>query len=184
MLKTIFAKEVTLKLDVNDVLSKITKKTKIIFIANPNNPTGSYLNKKELDVLIKKTPKRVVIVLDLAYAEFVEADDYTQALDLVDKNENVVVTRTFSKIHGLASLRIGWSYSSPYVAGVLNRMRGPFNVTSAAQSAAVASIKDGKFLKKSIEHNNKWVKIIRDKLREVDIKTYPSAAKFSTDRPD
>lgn len=163
--KAIVAKEKNLKSDIQEILAKITAKTKIIFIANPNNPTGSYLNKDEIDELISKTPKNIIIVLDCAYEEFVDKDDYPNALKLVDENENVVATRTFSKIYGLASLRIGWSYSSKYIAEILNKIRGPFNVGGPAQAAAVAALQDEEFLQKSKNHNAKWLQIFAKELQ-------------------
>ncbi|MFT7099134.1 MAG: histidinol-phosphate aminotransferase, partial [Rickettsiales bacterium] len=113
--KSVIAKETNLTANVDNFLINISKKTKIIFIANPNNPTGSYLGASEIERLIKNTPSDILIVLDLAYAEFVEEEDYSDGIELVNKYHNVVMMRTFSKIYGLASLRLGWSYSSSYV---------------------------------------------------------------------
>lgn len=168
-----------LKTDIHAIIKAITQKTKIIFIANPNNPTGSYLNKSEIDELISKTPSNILIVLDHAYEEFVEASDYPDAISLVNKHQNVVVTRTFSKIYGLASLRIGWSYSSNYVAEILNKIRGPFNVSGSAQAAAVSALKDETFFNDSKSHNKKWLKIFFEELSKInDIKAHPSVANF------
>jgi histidinol-phosphate aminotransferase len=148
-------------------------------LAIPNNPTGSYLTKSEVDLLISKTPKNILIVLDGAYEEFVQKDDYPNLINLVEKNENVVMTRTFSKIFGLASLRIGWSYSSKYVADILNKVRGPFNVCGAAQAAAIAALEDDEFLEKSKDHNNKWLKIFFDEVKNYEkIKLHDSVANF------
>lgn len=175
--------EKNLKADVDAIIAAITDKTRIIFIANPNNPTGSYLNANEVARLIDKTPKNVLIVLDHAYDEFVTASDYPNALALVEKNDNVVVTRTFSKIYGLASLRIGWSYSSQYVADILNKIRGPFNVGGPAQVAAAAALDDDKFLEKSKEHNQKWREILTEEIAKCDfdgtkIIVHPSQGNF------
>lgn len=173
------AKEKDLKTDIEAILKLINKRTKIIFIANPNNPTGSYLNKKEIDRLIKETPKNVLIVLDHAYDELVTADDYPDAIKLTSKHPNVIVTRTFSKIYGLASLRIGWCYASEEITNILNKVRGPFNVSGAAQSAALAAIADNRFLKKSQQHNRNWRQIISDELSQLDgVKVYPSQGNF------
>ncbi len=175
----VVAKEKNLKADVDAIISAITDKTKIIFIANPNNPTGSYLTKSELQKLIDKTPKNILIVLDCAYEEFVFADDYPHGIELVKKHENVVMTRTFSKIYGLASLRIGWSYSSKYIAETLNKSRGPFNVGGPAQAAAVAALEDEEFFKASREHNKKWLRVLSEELaKNPKIKIYPSVANF------
>lgn len=155
--------EQNLRADVKAIIAAITKKTKIIFIANPNNPTGSYLTKNEVEFLIAKTPKNILIVLDSAYEEFVEMDDYPCSIDLVRRNANVVLTRTFSKIYGLPSLRLGWSYSSLEIAEILNKIRGPFNVGGPAQIAGLAALKDEDFLQKSKAHNSKWLKIFAER---------------------
>lgn len=175
---SVTAKEINLTASIDNFLEAITPKTKIIFIANPNNPTGSYVNSDEIERLIKNTPKNILIVLDSAYAEFVDEADYPDAISLVNQNENVVMMRTFSKIFGLASLRLGWSYSSSYVADVLNRTRGPFNVSGAAQYAGIAAINDDEFIKKSKEFNNKWLRILKDEFDKIGIKHYPSVANF------
>jgi histidinol-phosphate aminotransferase len=177
--RAISVKEKNLKTDVEAMLAAITPKTKIIFIANPNNPTGSYLNKLEVDKLINGTPKNILIVLDQAYEEFAEAQDYPNAIELANKNENVVVTRTFSKIYGLASLRIGWSYSSNYIANVLNKIRGPFNVGGPAQVAAIAALQDEEFFDASRNHNKKWLEILFKEFAKLpQIKSHPSIANF------
>jgi histidinol-phosphate aminotransferase len=174
----VVAEEVDLQANVDNILAKVTDRTKIIFLANPNNPTGSYLNHNEVERLIKNVPNNVLIVLDLAYAEFVEVADYADAIKLVNQYDNVVMMRTFSKIYGLASLRLGWSYSSDYVADVLNRARGPFNVSGAAQHAAIAAIADEEFIQKSKTHNQKWLNILATELDKIGIKHYPSVANF------
>lgn len=177
--KSIKVKEKNLRADVEAMVAAINPRTKIIFLANPNNPTGSYLSKAEVDRLIEKTPKNILIVLDCAYEEFVEAADYPNAIELVNKHENVVVTRTFSKIYGLASLRIGWCYSSAYIAEILNKIRGPFNVGGPAQAAAVASLEDEEFLLASKNHNQNWLKIFFDQLAGFNkIKAWPSVGNF------
>lgn len=177
--KAVVASEQNLKTDINAILAKISDKTKIIFIANPNNPTGSYLTKNEVERLIENTPKNILIILDCAYEEFVEKSDYPNAIELVRRHENVVTTRTFSKIYGLASLRIGWCYSSPYIAEILNKVRGPFNVGGPAQAAAVAALQDDEFTQKSKAHNLKWLEIFAKELAEKrDIIIYPSVANF------
>lgn len=177
--KAVKIAEKNLKADVEAIISAITSKTKIIFIANPNNPTGSYLSKNEIQKLIDGAPKNVLIVLDHAYEEFAEEADYPNAIELVNNHENVVLTRTFSKIYGLASLRIGWCYSSGYIANILNKIRGPFNVGGPAQVAAVAALEDEEFLIKSKEHNKKWLEIFFQELsKQQKIKAHPSIANF------
>ena len=178
--KSVIAKEKNLKTDVSEVLKAISDKTRVIFIANPNNPTGSYLNEEEIETLISNTPKHILIVLDHAYEEFAQnSQNYPNALELAKKYSNVVVTRTFSKIYGLASLRIGWSYSSKYVADILNKVRGPFNVGGPAQFAALEALKDEEFLQKSKDHNDKWLKNFFNKLHNNPVITaHPSIANF------
>jgi histidinol-phosphate aminotransferase len=172
-------KESNLKANINEIIKAVTFKTKIIFIANPNNPTGSYLTTAEILELISKIPKNILIVLDHAYEEFVEAEDYPDALDLAKRNENVIVTRTFSKIYGLASLRIGWCYCSKYIAEILNKIRGPFNVSGPAQICAKQALLDEEFLILSKKHNQKWLKILFDEIaNNPSMKAYPSIANF------
>ncbi len=177
--KAIKVKEKNLKADVDAIIAAITPKTKIIFIANPNNPTGSYLKTTEIRKLINSTPKNVLIVLDHAYEEFVDEADYPNAIALVNEFENVVATRTFSKIYGLASLRVGWCYSSEYVAEVLNKVRGPFNVSGPGQVAALAALYDDEFFAASKAHNKKWLKILFQEFAKLDhVKAHPSIANF------
>lgn len=172
-------KEKNLKTDIDAILAAITPKTKIIFIANPNNPTGSYLTESEIRKLINGTPQNVLIVLDHAYEEFVDVADYPNAIALVNEFENVVATRTFSKIYGLASLRIGWCYSSNYIAEVLNKIRGPFNVGGPAQVAAIAALEDDEFFAASKAHNKKWLKILFEEFAKMPhLKAHPSIANF------
>ncbi len=181
--KAISVKEKNLKADIDGILSAVNSRTKIIFLANPNNPTGSYLTQVEVERLINNIPENVLLVLDNAYEEFVDVLDYPKANDLVNKYENIVVTRTFSKIYGLASLRIGWSYSSPYIAEILNKIRGPFNVGGPAQVAAIAALEDEEFFNASKNHNKKWLKILieefsKENLASQNIIIYPSVANF------
>lgn len=177
--KAIKVKEKNLRADVEAFLAAITDKTKIIFLANPNNPTGSYLSATEVDYLINKAPKNILIVLDCAYEEFVDEADYPNAIELVKKHPNVVTTRTFSKIYGLASLRIGWCFSSVEIAEILNKIRGPFNVGGPAQAAAIAALGDDEFLIASKNHNQKWLKIFFETFaKSSEIKVWPSVGNF------
>lgn len=177
--KPVSAKETSLRTDIKEIIAQINKRTKIIFIANPNNPTGSYLTDEEINELVNKTPENVIIVLDHAYDELATATDYPNAIETAKKYSNVIVTRTFSKIYGLASLRIGWCYASQNIIDVLNKVRGPFNVSGAAQRAAIGALEDIKFLEKSQNHNSKWLEFINIELSKInDIKTYPSQGNF------
>lgn len=166
------------KIDVDAILKAVTPKTKIVFIANPGNPTGTYLNKDEIAKLCKKLPKTVLLVLDNAYAEFVGADDYDSGIAAVENFENVVMLRTFSKIYGLGGLRLGWSFSCREIADVLNRVRGPFNVNAMAQCAGVAAVKDKDFVKKCREHNQKWLDVLPEKLEKIGLECVKSVANF------
>lgn len=139
--------------DVDGILSAVNENTKIVFIANPNNPTGTYLKAQQIHQLHAGLPKSVLLVVDAAYAEFVEQDGYTDGADLVRANENVIMTRTFSKIYGLGGLRLGWCYGPDHVIDVLNRVRGPFNVSSAAIAAGVAAVNDTAFVEQARQQN-------------------------------
>lgn len=176
--KPIKALERDLRTDIKAMLSKVTKKTKIVFIANPNNPTGSYISRDEITELRKKLPDNVLLVIDSAYAEYVTEQDYTAGEDIVDMGENTVMLRTFSKIYGLASLRLGWAYCPKFIAGVLHRVRGPFNVSGPAQAAGIAAILDKNFIQKARKHNDKWKPWLTGKLESIGLKVYPSVANF------
>ena len=156
--KVLTAKTDGLNISCKNILSLITKKTKIIFFANPNNPTGTVILRNELIKFISSVPKNIIIVIDGAYSEFVTNKNYSNGLDLVKKFPNIIVTRTFSKIYALAGLRLGWAYSSKSIIEILEKIRGPFNVNSIAQNIGAMILKEKKFLMKSINHNNKWQK--------------------------
>ena len=167
-------------LDINpeDILKKITKKTRIIFIANPNNPTGSIILKNKLVNMLKRIRKDIIVVLDGAYAEYVEEKNYSDGLELVDKFPNIIVTRTFSKIYARAGFRVGWAYSSKIIIETLEKIRGPFNVNLLAQVAASLIINDENFLKKSIEYNKKWKKWLIKEINDIGLKAIPGFANF------
>ncbi len=149
------APETNLTADVDALIAKVTERTRIVFLANPNNPTGTYLPQSEVERLWRGLPENVVLVLDAAYAEFVTKDDYSEGSELVDRATNVVMTRTFSKIHALGGLRLGWGYCPEGIADVLNRVRGPFNVNVAAQIAGIAALRDTAFTDMVREENAK-----------------------------
>lgn len=172
------AAETNLRSNVEALLSKVTSKTRILFLANPNNPTGSYISKEELHYLREKLPENILLVIDDAYAEYVDRADYSAGLELVDKYDNVVVTRTFSKIYGLASLRIGWAYCPEAIIDVLSRVRGPFNVSDPAIHAAAAAIKDTEFTAKAKAHNLTWMKYLQDEFTKLGLKPYDSVGNF------
>src|SRR5258707_10987409 len=143
--------------NVDAILAAVTKQTKIVFLANPNNPTGTCLSFDEVKRLHRGLPPHVLLVLDAAYAEYVQRNDYESGIELVATSENVVMCRTFSKIHGLASLRLGWAYCPAGVADALNRIRGPFNISGAAISAGVAALEDRAHVERSVAHNETWL---------------------------
>ena len=156
----------------------MTKKTKIVFLANPNNPTGTYLNKFELVELRGKLRKNILLVVDDAYAEYMQNLDYKSGLDLFKNKKNVFILRTFSKIYGLASLRIGWGYGSKKIVDALNIIKPPFNINEVAQLAASESLKDTKFISRSIKHNLIYAKKIKNFLSKYNINSNEVTANF------
>ncbi len=172
------APEINLRSDIQALLKAVTPRTKVMLLANPNNPTGSYLTRVELRALREKMPEHVLLVIDAAYAEFVEEEDYEDGRALVDEYPNVVMLRTFSKIHGLAGLRLGWGYFSPEVAGVINRVRGPFNVSVPAQAVGIAALADKEFVQKSAALAREGRVWLTEKLQELALKVYPSVGNF------
>ena len=176
--KVITAKTKNLSVSCENILKKISKKTKIIFIANPNNPTGTIIFKNELIEFLDKIPKNIIVVLDGAYSEFIVNKNYSDGIDLIKKYENLIITRTFSKIFALAGLRLGWGYSNKQIINLLEKVRGPFNVNSIAQQLGCLILEDDKFLKKSISHNEKWRKILPLKLNELGLETKESHTNF------
>lgn len=176
--KVVFAKEINFKVSVNEILKKITKKTKIVFIANPNNPTGTYLTKKEVLELRKRLNKKILLVIDDAYAEYMKNKDYSSGLDLFKNKDNVFILRTFSKMFGLASLRVGWGYGSKKIVDALNVIKPPFNVNGIAQLAAIESLKDKGFITKSIRHNLLYSEKIKKFLETYNIFSNSVSANF------
>ena len=174
----IFAKEKKFKVSVSEIIKKVTKKTKIVFLANPNNPTGTYLTKPELIELRKKLKKNILLVVDDAYAEYMQNADYKSGLDLFKNKENVFILRTFSKIYGLASLRVGWGYGSRKIIDALNIIKPPFNVNEVAQKAAIESLKDKKFITRSVKHNYFYATKLKDFLSNYDISSNKVSANF------
>jgi len=176
--KVIFAKEINFKASVDEILKKVTNKTKIVFIANPNNPTGTYLSKNEMLNLRKKLRSDILLVVDDAYFEFLNLNDFVSGLELFKDFSNVLVTRTFSKIYGLAGLRLGWGYSSREIIEAMYQIKPPFNVNRAALAAGIEAIKDNEWTKKAIEHNTLWSKKIFSVLKEYKIKSNEPSVNF------
>jgi len=176
--KVLLASEKNFKTSVEEILKLVTIKTKIVFIANPNNPTGTYLEKEEMLNLRKKLRSDILLVVDDAYFEFMNRDDFTSGLDLFKDSPNVLVTRTFSKIYGLAGLRVGWGYSSKEIIDAMYQIKPPFNVNRAALTASIVAIKDDEWTNKAIEHNILWAKKIFYILEEKKIITNKPSANF------
>ena len=150
----------------------------LTFIAYPNNPTGTYISFDEVKRLHAGLPSHVVLVLDAAYAEYVRKNDYASGIELVSTNENVVMTRTFSKIYGLALLRLGWCYGPAGIIDALNRIRGPFNVSGPALEAGIAALKDEDHLSKALAHNDKWLPWLESEISKLGIRVTPSVGNF------
>jgi histidinol-phosphate aminotransferase len=157
----------------------------MVFIANPNNPTGTYLGAEALARLHAGLPSSVVLAIDAAYAEFVNRNDYEAGAALVDRADNVVMLRTFSKIYALAGLRLGWGYFPPAIADVLNRVRGPFNVSTPAVAAGIAAIEDTVSLDRARAHNDRWLPWFSKRLAALGLPLTPSVGNFVLPRfPD
>ncbi len=176
--KVIFAREKNFKVSISEILKKVTKKTKLVFLANPNNPTGTYLSKIEIVKLRKKLRKNILLVIDDAYAEYMKNSDYKSGLELFKNKQNVFILRTFSKIYGLSSLRIGWGYGSKKIIDRLNIIKPPFNVNEVAQKAAIESLKDINFVSRSIKHNSIYATKIKFFLNKYDISSNKVSANF------
>jgi histidinol-phosphate aminotransferase len=176
--KPVVAPERGLRADVDAILARITARTKVVFVANPNNPTGTYISIDEVRRLRAGLPEPVLLVLDAAYAEYVRRNDYEAGIELVATTPNTVMTRTFSKIHGLASLRLGWVYCPPAIVDVLNRIRGPFNVSGPAIAAGVAALDDRAHAEASANHNEAWLPRLSAELEKAGLAVTPSAANF------
>jgi histidinol-phosphate aminotransferase len=174
----IAAPERELTTDVDALLARVTDRTRIVFIANPNNPTGTYLGAQEVARLHAGLPPSVLLAIDAAYAEFVNRNDYEPGIALVDRAENVVMLRTFSKIYALAGLRLGWAYCAPAIADVLNRVRSPFNVGAAAQVAGAAAVEDVEALNGARAHNERWLPWFSERLTALGLSLTPSVANF------
>lgn len=174
----VVAKEKNLTADVDAILDCVTPRTKLVFLANPNNPTGTYLPLEEVTRLHAALPPGVLLVLDAAYAEYVRRNDYDTGLELALKSDNVLMTRTFSKIHGLAALRIGWAVGAAHVIDAMNRIRGPFNMNTPALLAGAAAIADVDHLEKSVAHNERWLPWLTQEIESLGLKVTPSVANF------
>ena len=176
--KPVVAPEKNFTADVDAILKAVTPRTKIVFLANPNNPTGTYLPFDEIKRLHKGLPPHVLFVLDAAYAEYVRRNDYEAGIELVATSDNVVMTRTFSKIHGLAALRLGWMYGPAHVVDAINRIRGPFNVNSAVMAAGIAAIEDTAHQEHAREHNTRWLAWLMEEITKLGLEDHAERGQF------
>ena len=176
--ESVIAEEIDYKIDINSVVDKISDSTKVICIANPNNPTGTYLNNDELRILLKRIPENIVVVIDTAYAEFADASDYDKSFALAEEFSNVIITRTFSKAYSLAGLRLGWGYGSKVLIDMIKKIRPPFNVTSGSIAAGIAALQDDDHLKKVVNHNSKIKEWFIEELNNLGFKAYKTQANF------
>jgi histidinol-phosphate aminotransferase len=167
-----------LKMDVDTVLAEVTGQTRLVYVANPNNPTGTYLNADELKKLHTGLPASTLLVIDTAYAEYVGKNDYDLGFEIVEDFDNVIITRTFSKVYGLAALRVGWAYCPEHVAEMLNRVRVPFNVNIAGQRAAIAALEDSAHIDRSVRHNESWRDWLTKNIRLLGLDVVNSAGNF------
>ncbi|WP_372621493.1 histidinol-phosphate transaminase [Falsiroseomonas sp.] len=170
--------EKNLTADVDGMLAAVGPRTRLMFLANPNNPTGSILPQAEVDRLRRELREDVLLVLDSAYAEYVSRPDYDPGVKLVDATSNTVMCRTFSKIYGLGGMRVGWCYAPPAIVDVLGCVRGPFNVNAAAMSAAIAALAEPGWVEKSVAHNAEWRAKVTQALTSAGLKVWPSEGNF------
>lgn len=176
--KCVSAKAKNFQTQTDAILACVTERTKIVFIDNPSNPTGTYVAYDEIKRLHAALPKNVLLVLDAAYAEYVFANDYSSGMELAGEFDNVLMTRTFSKIHGLAALRIGWCYGPQRIIDTLHRVRGPFNVNLPALAAGAAAIEDVGFAQNSATFNNEWLGRLSEFMVSIGLRPIPSVTNF------
>jgi len=167
-----------LHLSIDDVIARVGPKTRLVYLATPNNPTAGYVSVSEMRRLHGALPQTALLVIDAAYSEYVRRNDYEAGIELVSTSNNVVMTRTFSKAYGLAGIRVGWAYCPKNVADVLNRVRAPFNVNISAQRAAVAALEDASFTDNVIRHNETWRAWLTDEIRGLGLRVDDSVANF------
>jgi histidinol-phosphate aminotransferase len=175
--KPVAVKETDERADIDAILAAVTPATRIVFLANPNNPTGTYVPFQEVRRLHAGLPKNVLLVLDAAYAEYVRRNDYEAGIELAGSSENVVMTRTFSKL-GLGGARVGWMYGPAHVVDAINRVRGPFNVNATAIEAGIAAIRDRAHIERSVAHNEKWLAWLGAELTGLGLRVTPSVGNF------
>jgi len=166
--------------DINNMISAVTEKTRVIFVVNPNNPTGTYITQENLKLLLESVSQKVLVIVDEAYSEYITHQDYPKTLDLLSTYPNLIVTRTFSKVYGLAALRLGYAIASPEITDILNRARLPFNVNSIAASAGIAALLDQDHVAKTVKMNHEGLRQLEDGLHQLKINFIPSVCNFIT----
>ncbi len=174
----VIAPERDLITDVDAILARVTPRTKMVFLANPNNPTGTYIGIEQVRRLRQGLPEHVILVMDGAYAEYVKANDFEAGIELVATTSNTVMTRTFSKIYGLAALRLGWAYAPLAICDVLNRMRGPFNISHPGIVAGVAAMEDTAHIDAAAAHNDRWLPWLSEQAQALGLRVTPSVGNF------
>ncbi|NQW09822.1 MAG: histidinol-phosphate transaminase [Alphaproteobacteria bacterium] len=163
---------------VDAILAAVTERTKLVFLANPNNPTGTYVSSDEVRRLRANLPSRVLLVLDAAYAEYVQRKDYTAGIELVEETDNTVMLRTFSKMYGMAGLRLGWAYCPKPIADVLYSIKPPYGVNYPALAAGIAALRDTEFYDRSLAHNTRWMPWLQEAFRKLGLTPQPTVANF------
>jgi|ERR1041384_44756 histidinol-phosphate aminotransferase len=163
---------------VDDLVNRITKRTRLIFLASPNNPTGAYLSREELVKLIRQIPSNIPFVLDSVYAEYMVDPHYSDGFEFLSQTQNLIILRSFSKVYGLASLRIGWCFAAPEIIRQIDQFRGPYNVSGPAVAAAIAAIDDEDHVLMTLKHNEVWLKRVTNCLSQLGIRTGPAAGNF------
>ncbi len=172
------AADVDFRYSVDLILDKITDQTRIVLLANPDNPSGTYLAGSEVRRLHQALPNKVLLMIDAAYEEYARVDDYESGTQLVHEFDNVIVTRTFSKVHGMAGLRLGWCYGPQWVIDLLTKIGPSFPVNCVAFSAGIASIEDDDHTNRVLDHNERWITALSDEFTKLGLKTYPSQTNF------
>jgi histidinol-phosphate aminotransferase len=170
--------EKNLQADIDGIIAACGPRTRLVILANPNNPTGALLPQSEVNRLRAGLREDILLILDSAYAEYVEDKDYDPGQALVDAGTNTVMTRTFSKVWGLGGMRLGWLYAPPAIVDVLNRVRSPFNVSLTAQAAGIAALSEPNWVQKSVAHNTEWVRKMTEGLTKLGLKVHPSHTNF------
>lgn len=178
----VIAKETEYTASVDAILQSVTSRTKIVLLANPNNPTGTYVPRSEVEWLVAALPSNVLVILDSAYAEYVSAEDYADGIEIVRRASNVAMTRTFSKAYGLAGLRLGWAYGSAGIVDAYERARLPYPISGPAQAAGVAALRDQAHLERVVAHNARWLAWVQERLAGLGLDPLPSVANFNTCR--